>query len=170
VESTAGALMFYSIGLFFFGARSIMSRTFMALHNSRISLINGTITVTVNICLNLILIRSMGIRGLALASSLSVVLSTAIYAVLLKKHIGDFGLKNIAGMFAKVIISSGIMSICVYYIHKILLCVFDPGVIPLFLSIISAVLIYLVSLKLLSLTGGEGFRISDYFYRRHKDG
>jgi putative peptidoglycan lipid II flippase len=169
VESTAGALMFYSIGLFFFGARSIMSRTFMALHNSRISLINGTITVTVNICLNLILIKSMGIRGLALASSMSVILSTVIYVVLLKKHIGDFGIKNIAGMFARALISSGIMSLCVYYIHKMLLNVLDPGMLPLFLCIISAVLIYIASLKLLSLTGGERFRISDYFYRRHRD-
>lgn len=155
VSMTSRALMFYSAGLFCFGARSILSRTFMALQSSKTSLLNGMITVSVNIILNLILIKRMGIGGLALASSLSVLISTLIYIIILKKRIGDFGISKITKTFIISLTAAGFMGFFVYLIYNTLSNYFVADIIPLILSIIAGALIYFGILKLLFIITGD---------------
>ncbi len=68
------ALFFYSIGMIRYGLRQIMSRAFYSIQDTKTPVINATIAVVINIFLNIILSRYMGIGGLALATSISPVL------------------------------------------------------------------------------------------------
>jgi putative peptidoglycan lipid II flippase len=68
---TSSALFFYSIGIVGMGVRDILARIFFSLHDTRTPMINAAFALTVNIVLNIILSKYMGIGGLALASSIS---------------------------------------------------------------------------------------------------
>jgi len=80
-------------------------------------MLNGVIAVVLNIVLNIILSRYLGIGGLALATSISGMVATLLLFVALKKKIGSFGLKEITLSLGKITASSVIMGFiasCVY--------------------------------------------------------
>ena len=92
IDMTANALFYYSTGMIAFGLRDILSRAFYALQDTKTPMINATIAVVLNIILNLILSRYMGIGGLALATSISGIVSAFLMFATLRKKIGGFGL------------------------------------------------------------------------------
>ncbi|AVX30373.1 putative peptidoglycan lipid II flippase [Carboxydocella thermautotrophica] len=68
---TAEALAFLSLGLLAFALREIFSRAFYSLQDTLTPLTNGIMTVLLNVGLNAILVRLMGLSGIALATSLA---------------------------------------------------------------------------------------------------
>lgn len=108
---TSNALFFYSIGMLGFGLREILSRAFYSMQDTKTPMINATIAVVINIILNIILSRFMGIGGLALATSISALICTGLLFISLKRKIGRFGMKNIIISFIKIVISSLVMGI-----------------------------------------------------------
>lgn len=109
IEMTSSALFYYSIGMGAFGLRDILSRAFYALQDTKTPMINATIAVVLNIVLNVILSRYMGIGGLALATSISAVVSALLMIITLRKKIGSFGLQEVSGSFIKIGIASVFM-------------------------------------------------------------
>jgi len=90
VAVAACALAFYIVGVFSFGMRDILNRAFHACQDTRTPMLNAMATVALNILLNLILVRLMGVGGLALATSLSATAGAASLLVLLRRKIGRF--------------------------------------------------------------------------------
>ena len=90
VGTAAYALVFYIIGVFSFGMRDILNRAFHACQDTRTPMLNSMATVAVNIALNLLLVRVMGVGGLALATSLSATAGAASLLMLLRRRIGRF--------------------------------------------------------------------------------
>ena len=88
IEETRMALLFYSFGLLGFGFRDIISKSFYAMHQSKTPMKNSLFVVILNILLNLFLSKLMGIRGLALASSISITLGAICLLISLTKKIG----------------------------------------------------------------------------------
>ena len=82
---TAKVLMFYSIGLIFYGYRDVISYAFYAKQNTIVPMKNAAIAVIINIILNFILSRFMGIAGLALATSISGIVCSILMWRSLKK-------------------------------------------------------------------------------------
>lgn len=78
VKYTSEVLVFYSIGMIFFGLRELIIRAFYSLENSKIPMLNSIITVGMNIVLNFTFYKEMGINGLAFATSLSALVSTLL--------------------------------------------------------------------------------------------
>ncbi len=115
---TASALMFYSLGIVFYGYRDILNRTFYSLHDTRTPMLNGIVAVAVNVLLNLILIRFMQHSGLALATSISAIAMTFLMFVSLKKRLGSIGWSNILLVFIKSTIASAIMGLVVYVLNN----------------------------------------------------
>lgn len=111
IAMTSNALIFYSIGMIGFGLREILSRAFYSLQDTKTPMINATIAVVINIVLNIILSRFMGIGGLALATSISALSGTVLLFVSLRKKIGVFGLTTITISFFKILVSSLIMGV-----------------------------------------------------------
>lgn len=116
---TAQALACYSIGMCAFGIRALLNKIFYALKDTKTPMINGTITVIMNIVLNIVLIKFMGHMGLALATSISSILCTLLMFRDLKKIVTDFGQGNIYRTFIKSIFASILMGIVVKLVYTI---------------------------------------------------
>jgi putative peptidoglycan lipid II flippase len=114
---TASALMFYSLGMVFYGYRDVLNRTFYSLQDTRTPMLNGVLTVLCNIVLNLILVRFMQHDGLALATSLSAMIMTLLLFVNLRKLMGGIGGKKLVGTFLKCGAASLIMGVAVYWLN-----------------------------------------------------
>lgn len=108
---TSSALLFYSLGMVGFGLRDILSRAFFSMQDTKTPMVNGVIGVVVNIILNIILSHYMGIGGLALATSIAAIFTTALLFISLRRKIGPFGMKHISISFFKILVASLIMGI-----------------------------------------------------------
>ena len=83
-------------------------------------MINATIAVVINIVLNIVLSRFLGIGGLALATSISGIISAVLMFITLRKKIGPFGIKEIARSFVKIVCASIFMGILAYTSFSVL--------------------------------------------------
>jgi putative peptidoglycan lipid II flippase len=109
INMTSNALFFYSIGMIGFSLRDILSRAFYSLQDTKTPMINAAIGMVLNIVLNLILSQFLGIGGLALATSIAAIFTTALLFISLRKKIGPFGMKQISISFLKILFASSIM-------------------------------------------------------------
>lgn len=150
---TSNALKFYSIGMIAFGLNDIVSKIFFSLKDTKTTMLVSFITVTINIVLNFILIKSLGYKGLALATSISSLIGVFILFICLRKKIGDFGEKRVILGFAKSIIAAIAMAIVVTFIYKILNNSMNSGtiyqIIKIGLSVASGAVTYLIAVILL---------------------
>lgn len=106
LQLTTAAFYYYSIGMIGYGLRQALSRTFYALQDTKTPAINGAIAVGINIVLNIILSKYMGIGGLALATSISALLCTGLLLINLRKRIGTFDYGAILKTFIKITLAS----------------------------------------------------------------
>lgn len=111
INMTSSALVFYSVGMIGFGLRDILTRAFYSLQDTKTPMINGITGVLINIILNLILSQYMGIGGLALATSISAIVTTALLFRSLRHKIGSFNLGYIIMSFIKILLASLLMGI-----------------------------------------------------------
>lgn len=111
VEMTAYALFFYSLGMVGYGLREVLSRAFYSLQDTKTPMINAAISMGMNIVLNIILSRFLGIGGLALATSISAIFCTFLLFISLRKKIGHFGMKKVTITFIKILGTSLIMGV-----------------------------------------------------------
>ncbi len=121
---TSGALTYYTIGILGASTREILYRSFYALQDTRTPLINAAISLIVNIILNLLLSKYMGLNGLSLATSLSTILCSFLLVISLRKRIGSLGMKQISISFLKIIFASLVMGfiskLCLNYLIRYL--------------------------------------------------
>lgn len=111
VSMTSGALFYYSIGTVGVGLREVLVRFYYATHNTRIPMINATLSMLINIGLILILSKYMGIRGLALATSLSSIVCAGLLFINLSKKIGTIVLTGTIISIVKMTLASLIMAL-----------------------------------------------------------
>lgn len=114
---TASALMFYSLGMVFYGYRDVLNRSFYSLQDTKTPMINGMLTVGLNIVLNLILVRFMQHDGLALATSLSAMVMTVLLFANLRKRLGGIAGRKLVAGFLKCGVASLIMGLAVYWLN-----------------------------------------------------
>lgn len=157
-EMTAVALFYYTIGLIGFLLRDILSRAFYAIKDTKTVMINGSFAVGVNIVLSILLVRYLGLGGLALGTSISGIIGTVLLLVSLHKKIGDFGVRDILITFSKVSVASTMMGIAVYYSYKMVFPISSSNLIAVFLSVISGVLLYGVLVLALKINEVEAFK------------
>lgn len=108
-QMTSNALFFYAIGMLAFGLREVLARGFYALQDTKTPMINASLGMLINIALNIILSRYLGIGGLALATSIAAIFTTILLFISLRKKIGPFGMKQIIISFLKILFASLIM-------------------------------------------------------------
>lgn len=73
---TAGLFKFYSLGFLSTAIREVLSRVFYASGNTKTPVRNASIGMLCNILFNIVLSRFLGLNGLAIATSLSALLTT----------------------------------------------------------------------------------------------
>ncbi|EPZ59334.1 integral membrane protein MviN [[Clostridium] sordellii ATCC 9714] len=83
---TSTALLFYALGMVSFGIRDMLSRGFYSLQDTKTPVKNAVAAVFVDIVFSIILVKIMGIGGLALSTSISVTFGAILLMVALKKR------------------------------------------------------------------------------------
>src|SRR5262249_32961508 len=111
--ATASAVRCYAVGLVGFSAARIVSPVFYPLRRARLAVILSTITIIVNLVFSLILVRWMGFRGLALATSLAAIVHGSLSLGLLRRQLGRIGGGRLAITFLQIAAASGVMALAV---------------------------------------------------------
>ncbi len=114
-ELTSTALLYYSMGIVAYGLREILSKSFYSLQDTKTPVKNATVSVIINVILSIVLVKYMGIGGLALASSISAIATSVLLFISLRKKIGRIGMKNTIITFIKVAIASIIMGLIIKF-------------------------------------------------------
>ncbi len=107
---TAAALVFYAPGLLGYSAIKLAVPTFYALRDSRTPVVVGAASVAFNAGLNVLLVRWLGVRGLALGTSASALFNAAALMWLLRKKLGGLDGRRVGVSFAKVLAASLFMA------------------------------------------------------------
>lgn len=143
LEMTTSSLRCYSLGLLFLAIRDTLVKVFYAYKNTKITTITSIIAIILNIVLNLILGKLMGLKGLALATSISAIFNCVALYVLLRKKIGDFGILSTLAVAIKSVIASAVMSVSVWYLYSNLQNVI-ADIAVLFISVFAGIIVYLI--------------------------
>jgi putative peptidoglycan lipid II flippase len=87
LDATAATLEFFSLGMFAWGAQNIVSRGFYAARDTLTPAVTGTVMTVVTLPLYWILSRRMHHLGLALASSVSVIVYLGVLFTILNRRL-----------------------------------------------------------------------------------
>ena len=114
-DLTAGALTFLSLGMLGYGVQIILSRAFYAEQKGRMPLIAGAVSVIANIILCQLLMPPFGLRGLAFASAVSLILPALVLLFAAAKRYR--GVVSGAALldFAKMLLASAAMGAAVWF-------------------------------------------------------
>ncbi|MEN1937270.1 murein biosynthesis integral membrane protein MurJ [Paenibacillus sp. 102] len=113
IEMTSNVLFYYAIGMVGFALREVISRAFYALKDTKSVLYNASLALILNIILNIILSRYIGISGLALATSISGFVASILLGIRLQSKTKGLWNKHLVKTFLKILIATIIMAIVV---------------------------------------------------------
>lgn len=147
---TSDALFFYAIGLAAWGLTEILVKVLYSLNDTKSSMITAGLAMLLNIILNLILSKYLGIGGLALATSISMIFRAITLIIVLYLKIGSISINSILVIVAKSIFASTVMAIISLYFYERVSVNINPSI-TLILSIILGAVIYLITIILLKI-------------------
>jgi len=107
--ATAAALIFYAPGLLGYSAVKIASPSFYSLRDSRTPVTVSVVAVLANLAINLLLVRALGYRGLALGTALAAIFNAGTLLYLLRQRLGALDERRILIAFAKILVASMVM-------------------------------------------------------------
>ena len=113
--ATAAALMFYSPGLLGYSAVKIASPSFYSLGDSRTPAAVSIVSILVNLVLNIMLVRVMGYRGLALGTAIAALFNACTLLYLLNRRLGGIDGRRIGVAFGKILVASILMGVASYF-------------------------------------------------------
>lgn len=158
---SAKCLGYYGIAFTFIGLREIITKIFYALNNTKTPVINASIGIIFNIILNILLSSFLGLPGIALATTVSVIFTVTSLIYIMQKKYRLLYLKNIFSILLKVILSCIFMSIILIYIKDLL---HEKNLfINLFSSFIIGIFVYFLIISYMKI------KIVDDFKRQIKD-
>jgi putative peptidoglycan lipid II flippase len=143
ISMTSKALFFYSIGMIGYGLREILLRAFYSLQGTKAPLFNALIAIGLNVILNMMFYKYLGISGIALATSISIIFSTLLLFISFRRKVGGFGMKTIGISLIKILIASSIMGLIAKTFYY-LLNNYIGGNLSLLLSIGVGAIIYFI--------------------------
>ena len=146
VQMTSSALFFYSIGMIGYGLREVLAKVFYSMKDTKTPTTNAVIALLMNIILNIVLSKFLGIAGLALATSISAIVCTGLLFVSLRKKIGSFGLKEISISFIRITIASVIMGAVAKISYNMMIVVVSKNLSLIGSIIISGMVYFVVTL------------------------
>ncbi len=124
--NTAAALMFYAPGLLGYSAVKIASPTFYSMRDARTPVLVSIGSVGVNLGLNLMLVRVLGFRGLALGTAIAALLNAIVLLSLLSRRLNGLEGRRVANSAVRILLASALMAVAAWYTADWL-----PGVLPL---------------------------------------
>lgn len=113
---TASALRFYTLGIFAWSAQAVLTRAFYAMQDSRTPVISGTIMTVLFIGMNWCVINytTMGVAGLALATSVAATLHMTVLWVLLRRRLHGLNDRRLTVSICKLLIATAALCVVVW--------------------------------------------------------
>lgn len=147
---TANALAFYSIGLFSYAGIKILVSCFYSLKDTLTPVKIASISLILNIVLNIILMVPLKISGLALATSISGIFNFFLLFFILRKKLGGIEERKILDSFIKTGMASIVMAILIY------IGAFKMGL-NLFVVILLGIISYILTAFIFDIKEAMGF-------------
>lgn len=114
-HATYVALLYFCIGLFAYSAVQVLNRSFFALKDTVTPVISSVLTIGLNILLSVKMVEPLGIRGLALASSLAGIFNFLFLLLFLRLKAGAIGGRKMVCSLTISIAASAVMFVVVRY-------------------------------------------------------
>jgi putative peptidoglycan lipid II flippase len=146
--ATATALVFYSAGLCAYGGSRIVQACFFAMKDTRTPAKIAALALVINIILNALLIYPLKTGGIALATSLSGIVTFCVLVHIVQKRIAGFDRALIISSFMRILCAAlGMSAVCYAAYHYVPL----PGAtkISLLLKLVVAVAAGILSYAML---------------------
>ena len=125
-DATAAALLFYAPGLLGYSAVKIASPSFYSLGDSRTPVTVSVIAVLTNLTINLLLVRVMGYRGLALGTALAAMFNAGMLLWLLRRRLGGLEERRVLIAFVKISAASAAMGAAAFLTSSWLASLMPP--------------------------------------------
>lgn len=152
---TASALFFYTPAMVTYGVRDILNKAFYSMKDTKTPMINSFIGILINIILDFILIKYMAVAGLALATTISLVITTIILIIKLNNKYITIDFKSLGIVVIKIIFAASIMGIFVYFINYRIIGLLGnsmkANLISISCSLLVGILVYFVSIIFLKI-------------------
>ena len=154
-DETAGALVFYAIGLVGFSAVKVLAPAYYALGDARVPVRASICAVVSNVTLSYLLMAPMGHRGLALATSLNGLVNMALLLWPLRARLPAFSLAAVGGSLARIGAASAGMGLACHLTASAGIAMLGTaGPIPRLITVMAALIASAVTLvPLLRLAG-----------------
>lgn len=141
---TSNTFLMYAISIFFCGLRELYTMVFYSQKKIKIPILISIISLLLNIILNFILAKFIGVPGLALATSISTIVSAVIMlCIVLKFKLINY--KSIFINFIKVFTSAILMSIVLLLGKLFLPQIISNNILILVTCVLLGFMVYLVS-------------------------
>jgi putative peptidoglycan lipid II flippase len=118
--ATAGALVFYAVGLYGYSAVKVFAPVFYALGEVRVPVAGSIVGMVSNVALNLALFPVMGFRGVALGTSLAATANFAVLAVAWKRRHGGLGGAGIYRQLLRCTAAAAVMGAAAFATARLL--------------------------------------------------
>ncbi len=145
VRLTSGVFCFYMLGLFVIACSTVFSNLFYANGDTKKPMIVSIVNLVLNVGLNLILVRLMGVDGLALATSLSTIASFFLKIYLGRPYV-SLEWKRILWTFGKIVLVSLVACVSADFLSRL---VTAQNLFRLLIGVIIAAVIYIGGIYLL---------------------
>ena len=120
VAITTGPFFFYVIGVIGFGLRDLLNRAFHSMQDTRTPMVNSAVTVVLNIILNVMLVRTMGSSGLALATTISGLLGAGMLFIRLRSRLGRMGGRQTMETLLKIAVCTVICALACLALDRVI--------------------------------------------------
>ncbi|MDY0324078.1 MAG: murein biosynthesis integral membrane protein MurJ [Candidatus Carbobacillus sp.] len=114
-EMTSGAFLYFNLGIVGLGLLTLFERVYFAFQETKVPVMNGLISLGINILLNFLLVGPMAHNGLALATSISLTVSSVLIIGPLTKKIGVIFDREVYLTFLKALVMSILMACFLYF-------------------------------------------------------
>lgn len=163
---TASILWIYVIGILAFALRDVLTRGFYSMEDSKTPMINSIISIVFNISLNLILVKPLGYKGLAIATAVSAYIGLLLFNRSMRKKIEGYSSRDNYIVFVKSLFAALIMGLGVKLVYGIVASSLVGGLLFKLIALASAVgvgvIIYALIMHFLRVEEYE--MISDMFF------
>ena len=120
VTLTTNVVFGYAAGFLFQATRANLARVYYAFQNTKTPMINGAISIAANVTLSILLSKIIGVGGIALATSIAMLLVTVLLLPGVKKYIPGFSLRSSLPECVKAVGIAVVIGAAAYLLRRVL--------------------------------------------------
>lgn len=117
---TYGVVIGYAVGFVFQAARANIVKVYYAFQDTKRPMINGALSVAINIVLSILLSKVIGAAGIAVATSISMLIVTILLLKDIKRYLPNFSIKYSAMECGKGFLAAIVTALVLWCLRKVL--------------------------------------------------